>query len=111
MLNITPSPERDLYRPLQDVPAPESGKTAALPPPAEPGISAALPADQPTIKLGDLCDRLSRDVPGGWKMTEAFVVSFGIKPAESKGRAVLIPEASLPALREALIARVREVLG
>ena len=62
-------------------------------------------ADEPAVKLGDLCARL------GFTMTEAFVRSLGITPAEIKGRAVLIPETALPALREALVARVREVLA
>ena len=72
----------------------------------QPGNIAALPtADEPAVKLGDLNARL------GFTMTEAFVRSLGITPAESKGRAVLIPETALPALREALMARVREVLA
>ncbi|MDP3139842.1 MAG: hypothetical protein Q8N17_26335 [Burkholderiaceae bacterium] len=63
-------------------------------------------SEQPTIKLGDLCTRL------GFTMTEAFVRdTLKIAPAESKGRAVLIPTAALPGLRDELIARVRSVLA
>jgi hypothetical protein len=73
---------------------PQTGNIAALP-----------PADEPAVKLGDLCARL------GFTMTEAFVRSLGITPAESKGRAVLIPEAQLSRLACALIDRITEVLG
>lgn len=61
--------------------------------------------DDPAVKLGDLNARL------GFTMTEAFVRSLKVKPLDNKGRAVLIAEASLPDLRDELIARIREVLG
>ena len=67
--------------------------------------------DEPTIKLGDLCERLSGAVLGGMKMTEAYVVSMGVEPVPSKGRAVLIATADLPILRRALIDRITEVLA
>jgi hypothetical protein len=76
---------------------------------AEVNPQPSLPAagsDEPTVKLGDLCARL------GFTMTEAFVRdTLQIQPVPSKGRAVLIAEAALPALREALVSRVREVLA
>ncbi|MFY7913574.1 MAG: hypothetical protein ACOVPA_02795 [Rubrivivax sp.] len=63
-------------------------------------------SEAPAVKLGDLCTRL------GFVMTEAFVRhTLQIQPVPSKGRAVLIAEAALPALREALVARIQEVLG
>lgn len=68
-------------------------------------------SEAPAVKLGDLCDRLSGDVPGGLKMTEAFIRAMGVTPVDSKGRAVLIAESSLPNLRDALIARIQEVLA
>ena len=76
---------------------------------AEVNPQPSLPAagsDEPTVKLGDLCARL------GFTMTEAFVRdTLKIQPVPSKGRAVLIAESSLPDLRDALIARIQEVLG
>jgi hypothetical protein len=75
---------------------------AAAPAPSLP----AAGSDEPTVKLGDLCAKL------GFTMTEAFVRdTLQIQPVPSKGRAVLIAEAALPALREALVSRVREVLA
>lgn len=57
------------------------------------------------VKLGDLNARL------GFTMTEAFITGFGLKPLPSKGRAVLVAEADLPALADKLVARIREVCG
>jgi hypothetical protein len=63
-------------------------------------------ADEPALKLGDLCARL------GFTMTESFVRdTLQIQPVPSKGRAVLIAHSSLPELRDSLIARIHEVLG
>jgi hypothetical protein len=77
----------------------------AAPAPA-PTVHVDTSADTPAVKLGDLCARL------GFTMTEAFVRdTMKIQPVPSKGRAVLIPEAALPDLRDSLIARIREVLG
>lgn len=80
-------------------------------PAAPAGVHVDTSADTQAVKLGDLCDRLSGDVTGGLKMTEAFIRSLGVKPLDSKGRAVLIAESALPDLRDELIARIREVLG
>lgn len=110
-------PEPALYRPLQDAPTVTTpggivadAKTGEIVEPAAPAEQPASvhvdTSDQPTIKLGDLNARL------GFTMTEAFVRDvLKVKPAEGKGRAVLIPEAALPALADALVDRIREVLG
>jgi hypothetical protein len=123
-------PDPALYRPLQDAPVAvqacrtedramlatpagaELVKAAATALAAEPATEAPPASvhvdtsEQPTIKLGDLNARL------GFTMTEAFVRDvLKVKPADSKGRAVLIPEASLPDLADALVKQIREVLG
>lgn len=121
-------PEPALYRPLQDAPVAvqacrqedramlatqagaelvQAAATALAAEPADPPASVHVDtSEQPTVKLGDLNARL------GFTMTEAFVRDvLKVKPAESKGRAVLIPEAALPDLADELVARIREVLG
>ena len=79
--------------------AQEQTQATAMPP-------AAPAADAPAVKLGDLCSRL------GITMTEAFVRDvLQIQPVPSKGRAVLIAEADMPALRERLIGHIQQVIG
>ncbi len=107
---VNPQPGNDAAFGRSNIDTPEyRAEQEALNARARAMLEAAA-ADTPAVKLGDLCDRLSRDVAGGFKLTEAMVVSLGITPRRD-GRAVLIAESALPDLADKLVERIREVLG
>ncbi len=81
---------------------------AAAPAQAAPDVEKVTTpaADEPAVKLGDLNALL------GFTMTEAFIRdTLKVRLAQGKGRAVLVPQSELGALRMFLVAHVERMLS
>jgi len=112
---------------LQEVTAAAKSMADAIAPPAAPTpeVSAAAPAEpvkpvitvdldttppppqaaeEPaTLKLGTICERL------GFSLTEAFIAGLGIERRGTDKRAVLYRESDWPAIKAALITKLKEL--
>lgn len=79
------------------------GRAAANPPTVVPIVARAAPAAPPTLRLGQIGERL------GFSLTADFLKQLGFEPAARDKTALLFHEGHFPLICEALVAHVRTV--
>lgn len=100
MPQADPEPEPAPAPVVNQATAPEPVQAVIVPEIAEPRAPAA---EQPTIKLGQVCDRLGFTISGG------FLADLGIEPRAVDKRALLFYESDFQLICKALVAHITRV--
>lgn len=79
---------------------PETTEPAVI----EPEI-VSVPAEQPTLKLGQICDRL------GFTVSAEFLRSLGAEPRAVDKRALLFYESDFPVICRAIVTHIQRLAG